>query len=218
MTTTTQLKQQAKDAGITGYYKMRKQQLIDALKKANASTPSASSTQSFYNVTAPTPISTKADPQPVNMKRIEYVRASNTEVCFYADGRKVRVYWSTTNFKLTIHSEGRGRRTISYPHLIRMFAPLQNHVDGDVARVVKAIVRIKDMPATIKMQRHNKLVESGKVTAIRTKENTSSTKSARGTIDPQWMQEYIEWFMSSAGHRPNGYTIRNAWIEHNEAL
>lgn len=225
MTTTTQLKQQAKDAGVTGYYKMRKQQLIDALKKANEST------QSFYDATAPsapasynvdddffTPVDTTTTTvqQPIR-KRIEFVRADNTEVCFYADGRKVRVYWSTLNYKLTIHSEGRGRRGTTYPQLIRMFASLQNNVDGDVARVVKAIVRIKDMPATIKMHRHNKLVEDGKVTVSRTKENTSTTKSARGTIDPQWMQGYIEWFMSSAGQRPNGFTIRNAWMEYNEA-
>ncbi|MNO86063.1 hypothetical protein D3C76_774530 [compost metagenome] len=220
MKTVKELRVEAKELNIKGYGKMKKDQLIDAIGAASVAS---------RNQQQPQP----QDPQddfftpdehgdvdvvvPVIRKRIEYVMADNTQVCFFADGQKVRVYWDTTTYKLTIHSERRGRRPISYANLIRMFKPLTNGADGDVARVVKAIVRIKDMPAAIKVHRMNKLVESGKVPARRTKEKAEASKSTRGKVDPQWMQRYVEWCLETSGVKPSGLEIRDAWLQEQQA-
>lgn len=213
MKTVKELRADAKELNIKGYYNMNKQQLEDAIRAANEVSRHADEDDFF----TPDPHGDLAVVQPPVRKRIEYVMADNTQVCFYADGKKVRVYWDTTTYKLTIHSETRGRRNISYANIIRMFKPLENGADGDVARVVKAIVRIKDMPAAIKVHRMNKLVESGRVPANRTKEKASTSKSTRGTVDPQWMQLYVEWCLDTSGVKPSGLEIRTAWLEEQQA-
>lgn len=223
----------AKELGIKGYGQMKKDILIAAIEAASeASRNNSGDDGNTDNLNAgqqqddgffvddrygDNSEEQHYDPRrdimvhtPVIHKRIEYVMADNTQVCFLADGFKVRIYWDTNNYKLTIHSQRRGRSPITYAKLIRMFQPLNNGVDGDVAQVVKAIVRIKDMPSVIKHHRHQKLVEAGKVPANRTKENTTTTKRT-GTVDPQWMQRFIEFFEDTIGRRPTGVEIQTEW-------
>lgn len=220
--TMKQLYAEAKELQIKGYSKMDKATLIKVIeytkeRLANEVSQPHAVDQHEDEFFTPDPHGDVQLHQPVIRKRIEYVKSDNTQVCFYADGRKVRVYWDTETYALTIHSERRGRRRISYANLIRMFKPLTNGADGDVARVVKAIVRIKDMPAAIKVHRMNKLVESGKVPARRTKEKAESAKSTRGKVDPKWMQRYVEWCEETIGRKPTGLEIRAAWLEDAEA-
>lgn len=86
-------------------------------------------------------------------KLIQFVRANDNEVCFYAKGKKVRVYIDD-NMKMVLHSERRGRTTVTYAQLIDMMNRFNNNTHGDVARVVKAIVRLNKNLIQAKLDLH----------------------------------------------------------------
>lgn len=86
-------------------------------------------------------------------KVIQFVKADNSQVCFYAKGKKVRIYIDD-NMNLILHSERRGRTTVTYAQLIDMMNRFNNNTHGDIARVVKAIVRLNKNLIQAKLDLH----------------------------------------------------------------
>ncbi len=236
MTTVKQLKEIAKAMNIAGYSKMKKDELIrnieqreaanevsrnnnvihndeDDILNNNVDDNNKSNDDGFFTPSAGDVVTVQQVQQAANemsrptTKTIEYVKGDNTQVCFYAKGKKVRIYLDDNN-KLIIHSERRGRRTTNYQGLIQMFRPFTNGVDGDIKLVVSNIVRIKNLMVI----RQQKLVaDARKAPAHATEEKAQPTKRTQGTVDPQWMQQYAEWFLETQGRRPSGIDIREAW-------
>lgn len=149
--------------------------------------PAAPSTDGFFGddeddsaseASAPVQQPTKEE-QPVTttkrIKPIEFIKATGLAVHYKANGKDVIVGWSTTDFRMHIWSKEKGTRFISYPTLMRQFSKLKNGVHGDIARVVKALGRIKTKPVQIM-----NLEQEKKANAVsRADENVNEDASAK---------------------------------------
>jgi hypothetical protein len=201
-----QLLAEAKRLNIKGYGQMKKDALMDAIEHALVEEQRAASEASRN-----TPVMA-ADVQ--SAKRFEYISADNMHVQFRAAKDIVTVYWGD-DFKMHINSGRRGDRLTSYATLISMFKPFNNGVDGDIARIVKAIVRIKQLPAALKVQQHH-AQQSAASTSVRTPK--------RGVVDPDVLSAFVAAYADAydmnvadvRNHR--GYVIQHFFSLHADEL
>lgn len=152
-------------------------------------------------------------------KLIEFVSADNVKVVYRINGKEVTdtviVGWSKKDFRMHMYSSMRGDRIVSYATLIALFKKYKNGEHGDIARIVNAFKRIRKMPAVIKVtQQKAKLAQQGVVAEPR-KENAQTSNRRRGTVDPEWLQQFTASFAAEYDRKPSGLEIRDAWLAYN---
>lgn len=137
----------------------------------------------------------------VSPKFIEFVSADNIKVEFIRDGRRHIVGWSKKDFKMHLFTATGDRFTsdklVSYVTIIKSFKELVNGVHGDVARVVNALVRIKAMPAQIKvLERKSKVSNSGQNVSGHVNQDV---RRHRGTVDAELMNAFVSTYADAFG-------------------
>lgn len=235
MTTVKELRVIAKDLKIKGYSAMTKETLANTIAAViQASEPQASehplvnadnkigeitnyttigdSDEDFFSGDGDHADDDIAADVVAYVKRIEYVKGTNLAVQFRWEGKLVIVGWSKADFKMHSWSEISGRSMLtSYATQMKFFKKLKNGLDGDVAQVVKALVRIKAMPAEIKvLQRKAARSDDQNVSGRRVDENG---RIRRGVVDVNVMNVFVGMYaeafdMPEADVRKKGMLIR----------
>lgn len=127
---------------------------------------------------------------PTYDKLFEFVRADNCTVEFKSAGKRVIIGWSKKDFKCYLYHESTGARFYSIGSAITLFKRYQNNVHGDVARIVSALVRLRNKPSIIRAK--EEYAKSQQRAALG-KENQYTSKPSRNSfvaIDPEWLKDY----------------------------
>lgn len=85
-------------------------------------------------------------------KTFEYIRSNNLGVVFMQKGTQVKIGWDPALAKPFIKVGNQPRKLMSIQTAIDKFKRFNNVVHGDVARIVKALVRIRKMPSQVLAQ------------------------------------------------------------------
>lgn len=155
---------------------------------------------------------------PAYTKVFEYVRSNELGVVFKQKGVLVKIGWNPSDARPYIKVDGKPMKPMMIQSAIDSFKPFSNGVHGDIARIVKALVRVRKMPASVRVkqeerkrvQTHNKPKQEN-VSPAERKENTLVTRYS-GTVDASWLVEFRELFVSNNERQPTGYEIRDAWL------
>lgn len=157
----------------------------------------------------------------------EFVRGNNLGVVFMQKGVQVKIGWNPTDAKTYIKVGNGPLQNISVQTAIDRFKKFKNGVHGDVARIVKALVRIRKMPAPVLLQLNKRKEEQRAKRAAttttnqeRTQENVSpdvrkeNPSKARysGTVDASWLAEFRHGFNEEHDRQPSGMEIKDAWL------
>lgn len=151
------------------------------------------------------------------VKVFEYVRSNNLGVVFKQKGVEVKIGWNPNDAKPYIKVGSAPMKIMSIQTAIDSFKPFKNHLHGDVAQIVKALVRVKKMPAQVlaaqkeRARAKRAVVESTSTKPVETKK--TSTQRYTGTIDAGWLSAFRLQFEINEDRLPSGYEIRNAWME-----
>ena len=142
-------------------------------------------------------------------KTFTFVRANNLGVVFMQKGVEVKIGWNPNDAKTYIKTDD-DMKNISIQTAIDRFKPFKNGVHGDIAQIVKALVRIKKMPAPIVIAKQKRMQQQR---AERAASQPQTQKSARysGTVDAGWLAEFRQQFEESTDRQPTGLEILAAW-------
>jgi hypothetical protein len=164
--------------------------------------------------------------QPSASKLFEFIESTNLTVAFRQKDKLVRIGWSVSTARPYIQVDGQPARVQMIQTSIDAFKKFVNGKHGDVARIVKALVRIRKMPAAVNAQLHQRkraanevsseLVISSQrqqqnVSVVDRKENQSKARYS-GTINASWLAQFRTEFESNEGRKPTGLEIRDAWL------
>lgn len=157
----------------------------------------------------------------VSDKIFTYVASNNLFVTFKQLDKVVYVGWSVTDGKCYIKVNDEVKLT-SVQSVIDKFKRFTNNVHGDVARIVKALVRIRKVPAQIVVanqqrkqaaseasSKQNNSVEHENVSRGQRKENASRARYS-GTVDASWLAKFRADFEMKYDRKPTGLEILDA--------
>jgi hypothetical protein len=160
----------------------------------------------------------------VYTKVFEFVRSSNLGVVFHQKGVQIKIGWSIHDARSYIKIGDGDKRIMSIQTAIDKFKKFTNGVHGDIAQIVKGLVRVRKMPAQViakkkereRQQRaeraalHNQAKDQENVSPETSKENPSRPRYS-GTVDASWLAEFREMFYVDNDRQPTGYEIKEAW-------
>lgn len=166
-----------------------------------------------------------ASERPQCIKTFEFIRGNNLGVVFMQKGVQVKIGWNPNDAKTYIKVGDGPLKNMSIQSAIDKFKKFKNGVHGDVARIVKALVRIRKMPAPVLIaMRKRKEEQRAERAALqnnqRTQENVSpevrkeNPSKARysGTVDASWLAEFRHEFNELHDRQPTGNEIKDAWL------
>lgn len=158
----------------------------------------------------------KETTSPAYTKVFEYVRSNELGVVFKQKGVTVKIGWNPSDARPYIKVDGKPMKPMMIQSAIDSFKPFSNSVHGDIARIVKALVRVRKMPASVRVQQEERKRQSmtqnkPKQETVERKENTLVTRYS-GTVNASWLVEFRELFVSNNERQPTGYEIRDAWL------
>lgn len=152
-------------------------------------------------------------------KLFEYVYSNELYVVFKQRGVQIVVGWSSSDAKPYIKVGNNVPKPQMVQVAIDAFKRFSNEVHGDVARIVKALTRVRKMPASVRVQqrqrqetRNNTQPKQEHVSPAKRKENTTVTRYS-GTVDASWLAEFKSVFQSEQDRLPTGYEVRDAWLK-----
>lgn len=152
-------------------------------------------------------------------KLFEYVYSNELYVVFKQRGVQVVVGWSINDAKPYIKVGDGTPKAQMVQVAIDAFKRFNNEVHGDIARIVKALTRVRKMPASVRVQqrqrqetKQNNKPKQENVSPAKRKENTTVTRYS-GTVDASWLAEFKSVFMYEQDRLPTGYEVRDAWLK-----
>lgn len=170
--------------------------------------------------TAPDSVTTASVSEP-SSKLFEYVTSNELYVVFKQKGVQVVVGWSSTDKKPYVMVGNNTPKAQMVQSSIDAFKQFKNGVHGDIARIVKALTRVRKMPECLLGQGRQERKQQTEMTnktnqprqkTVERKENTTVTRYS-GTVDASWLGEFRNVFFSTQKRQPTGYEIRDAWVK-----
>lgn len=149
-------------------------------------------------------------------KLFEYVYSNELYVVFKQRGVQVVVGWSSSDAKPYIKVGNNTPKPQMIQVAIDAFKRFNNGVHGDIARIVKALTRVRKMPASVRVQQRQRQEttkqQQPRQQSVERKENTTVTRYS-GTVNASWLAEFKSVFMYEQDRLPTGYEVRDAWLK-----
>jgi hypothetical protein len=155
-------------------------------------------------------------PKQKKEKLITYIGETTTYVQYKCKGLMVYVGWNADDYKFYCMTQGKEKKQTTYAEMIRKFSLLKNNEHGDIAQVVAALRKLKDLPAVLVEKRKREYMarynnneqqvqqpRADKAEPAARKENAHNNKQRQNAVDVQHLKALGAEFFEMFGRRPN---------------